>query len=134
MSDEARVTDDERLRAAADLEAAAAAGILTLGEVDLRLRDVWQARTGAEVAALLRDLPQEWLRARRRAEAAAQASRLARRTLPAHVRSWLALTALLVGIWVLTTPGGYFWPIWPMLGTGMCLAGHVRAARATVPA
>lgn len=133
MSDEVLVTDEERLRAAGKLEAAAAAGILTLAEVDLRLRDVWHARTRAEVAALVGDLPPEWLRARRRAEAAAQAARTARRTLPAHVRSWLVLAALLVGIWALTTPGGYFWPVWPMLGTGICLAGHVKAARAPLP-
>ena len=114
MSESVLVTDEERLRAAADLEAAAAAGILTLDEVDLRLRDVWSARTRADVAVLVRDLPPEWL---------------ARRSLPAHVRSWLLLTALLVGVWALTTPGGYFWPIWPVLGTGVCLVGHVRAAR-----
>lgn len=133
MTGEVRATDDERLRAAGDLEAAAAAGILTLGEVDERLRAVWHARARSEVQALLGDLPAEWLRARRRTEAAVQAARLARRTLPAHVRSWLTLAALLVGIWALTTPTGYFWPIWPILGTGMCLLGHVRAARVPGP-
>lgn len=121
--------DEERLRAAGDLEAAAAAGILTLSEVDERLRDVWHARTRAQVQALVADLPEDWLRVRRRADAAAHAARLARRSLPAHVRSWLALAALLIGIWLLTTPGGYFWPVWPILGTSPCLLGHVAAAR-----
>jgi hypothetical protein len=32
--------------------------------------------------------------------------------------------ALLVTIWLLTTPGGYFWPVWPMLGWGFGLASH----------
>ena len=129
MREPVLVTDEERLRAAADLEAAAAAGILTLGELDVRLRDVWSARTQADVAVLVRDLPPEWLRARRRAEAAARAMDRARRELPGRVRSWLLLTALLVGIWALTTPGGYFWPIWPLLGTAPCLLGSMAAAR-----
>lgn len=126
---EVLVTDDDRLRAASDVEAAAAAGLLTLAEADERLRDVWHARTRGALAAVLADLPAEWLAARRRSEAVLQAARLARRTLPGHVLSWLALAALLVAIWALTTPTGYFWPVWPILGTAPCLLGHVAAAR-----
>ena len=37
--------------------------------------------------------------------------------------------ALLVTIWLLTTPGGYFWPVWPMLGWGIGLASHGLATR-----
>jgi hypothetical protein len=29
---------------------------------------------------------------------------------------------LLVAIWALTG-AGYFWPVWPILGWGLCLAG-----------
>lgn len=46
-----------------------------------------------------------------------------------RLRGWLALVALLVAIWALTTPGGYFWPVWPALGTGTCLLGRIVAAR-----
>jgi hypothetical protein len=28
---------------------------------------------------------------------------------------------LLVLIWAVTSPGGYFWPIWPMMGWGVAL-------------
>lgn len=128
-SADVRATDGDRQRAAADVEAAAGAGLLTLAEADARLRQVWHARTRAEVEAVRADLPQEWLRGRRRDEAAARAAARARRTLPGHVASWLGLAALLVGIWLLTTPGGYFWPVWPILGTSWCLLGHVAAAR-----
>ena len=124
-----RVTDDERRRAAADVEAAVGDGLLDLAEADARLAQVWAARTSADLAAARAELPSSWLADRRRAEAAAQAARLARTTLPAHVRSWLGLVALLVTIWALTTPGGYFWPVWPAMGTGICLVGHVAAAR-----
>lgn len=39
------------------------------------------------------------------------------------------LAVLLVAIWAFTAPGGYFWPIWPILGTAPCLIGHVATAR-----
>jgi hypothetical protein len=124
-----RVTDDERRGAAADIEAAVGDGLLDLDEADARLALAWSARTAGDLARARADLPSSWLAARPRAEAAERAARQARQTLPAHVRSWLGLVALLVTIWALTTPGGYFWPIWPALGSGLCLAGHVSAAR-----
>ena len=124
-----RVTDEERRRAAADVEAAVGDGLLDLAEADARLAHVWDARTAGELGLARAELPASWLKQRRRAEMALVAHEQARRALPAHVRSWLALVALLVTIWALTTPGGYFWPVWPALGTGICLAGHVAAAR-----
>ncbi|MCC9204566.1 hypothetical protein [Arthrobacter sp. zg-Y769] len=30
---------------------------------------------------------------------------------------WLLLAVLQIAIWYFTTPGGYFWPAWPVLGT-----------------
>jgi signal transduction histidine kinase len=33
-----------------------------------------------------------------------------------------AIVALLVVIWALTTPDGYFWPIWPLLGLSLVVA------------
>lgn len=131
---DALASDEDRSRAAGDVEAAAAAGLLTLAEADLRLREVWFARTREGVAAACRDLPPEWVADRRRAQAAREAAVRARRALPARVACWLRLVALFVGIWLVTTPGGYFWPIWPILGTGVGLLGHVAAARPAPPA
>lgn len=128
-----RVTDAERRRVAADVEAAVGDGLLELAEADERLAAVWAARTAGDLELARAELPAAWLRERRRREAAQQAAVLARRSLPAHVRSWLMLVGLLVTIWALTTPGGYFWPVWPALGTSICLVGHVAAAR-RVPA
>lgn len=124
-----RVTDEERRRAAGDVTAAVGDGLLDLTEADARLAQVWSARTAHDLVLARADLPSSWLAARRRSEAAEHAARLARSTLPAHVRSWFALVALLVTIWALTTPGGYFWPVWPAFGTGIGLVCHVAAAR-----
>jgi hypothetical protein len=30
---------------------------------------------------------------------------------------WAALAVIEIVIWSVTTPGGYFWPAWPILGT-----------------
>ncbi|MGE3140880.1 MAG: sensor histidine kinase, partial [Thermoleophilia bacterium] len=30
----------------------------------------------------------------------------------------------LVGIWLVTTPGGVFWPVWPLIGLGVIVAIH----------
>lgn len=32
---------------------------------------------------------------------------------------WLAVSVLLTGVWFLTTPGQYFWPIWAIFGMGI---------------
>lgn len=32
---------------------------------------------------------------------------------------WAAVSLLLTAIWFTTTPTGYFWPIWPILGMGI---------------
>ena len=35
--------------------------------------------------------------------------------------AYLVVNAMLVVIWALTDAGGYFWPIWPILGWGIAL-------------
>jgi uncharacterized membrane protein len=32
---------------------------------------------------------------------------------------WGAVSLLLVAVWFFSTPTGYFWPIWPILGMGI---------------
>jgi signal transduction histidine kinase len=41
-----------------------------------------------------------------------------------HALAYAALNALLLVIWALTTPGGNFWPAWPLLTLGVPLALH----------
>lgn len=34
---------------------------------------------------------------------------------------WLVISVLLIVIWFMTSPGGYFWPIWAILGIGVAV-------------
>ena len=46
----------------------------------------------------------------------------------AHLGAYLAVNLMLVVIWLMTSgPGGYFWPMWPMMGWGIGLASHGMA-------
>ena len=42
-----------------------------------------------------------------------------------HVILFLVINALLCAIYYLTTPGGYFWPMWSILGWGIGLIVHI---------
>ncbi len=46
-----------------------------------------------------------------------------RRSLAVHAAMSLVIAAALVAIWVMSSHR-YFWPIWPILGLGVVLAGH----------
>ena len=41
-----------------------------------------------------------------------------------HLTSYLLVNAALVVIWALTSPGSYFWPVWPILGWGVGIGFH----------
>ncbi len=43
-----------------------------------------------------------------------------------HLAIYLAVNALLVAIWAVTS-GGYFWSVWPMLGWGIGVAAHAMS-------
>jgi 2TM domain len=47
----------------------------------------------------------------------------ARRGFKIHVAIYLVVNALIVVVWA-SSGGGYFWPIWAMLGWGIGLAFH----------
>jgi signal transduction histidine kinase len=55
-----------------------------------------------------------------RTPAERRAARLRALTIDALVST--SLVVLLVVIWLLTTPGGYFWPIWPLLSLALVVA------------
>ena len=44
-----------------------------------------------------------------------------------HLTAYAIVNAGLVGIWVMTSFGHYFWPIWPMIGWGIGLGSHAAA-------
>jgi signal transduction histidine kinase len=47
-----------------------------------------------------------------------------RRALGIHAMVAGAISLVLIVIWAATTPGGYFWPVWPMLVFGTALGIH----------
>lgn len=104
-----RVDDTARRDAADVLGVHMAAGRLTMTEYESRLDQVFAAVRESELRAATGDLPPVTTaasRARRRAAARSM------------VAGWLALCALFLGIWALTG-AGYFWPVWPMMGTAI---------------
>ena len=116
-----RVGDAERELVAGRLADHHAAGRLTFDELDERLTATWSARTRADLAATLGDLP---------ISAPPPPTPSDRRPPPpaatgwrGHLASYLAVIAVLWLIWALTG-NGYPWPIWPMLGWGLGLLGH----------
>jgi class 3 adenylate cyclase len=60
-----------------------------------------------------------------------RALRVLRTSLKIHGTLYLLVNALLIGIWA-ASGGGYFWPVWPILGWGIGVAGHAAPVLAGV--
>jgi hypothetical protein len=111
-----RVTDRDRDRVVKQLTQHVGQGRLTLDEFDERVDEALEARTGAELAAVLRELPRlrtvAELRARQRSV-----------LLP-----YLLVSALLVTIWTVSVvaSGGFVfpWPLFPLLFWGAPAVGE----------
>ncbi len=109
-----RVSDRERERVVELLSEHAAEGRLTLEELDARTEAAHTARTRSELAALIADLPAS-------DGSGTTAGRMTRTHSSRPSRQLVAFVAVnlvLVAVWALSG-GGYFWPIWPMLGWGI---------------
>jgi fatty acid desaturase len=100
-----RAADADRERIAERLRDAAVEGRIRADELEERLEAALSASTYDELDRLVADLPAPVPEPRRR-----------RARVPVN---YLAVSALLIVIWALTG-AGYFWPIWPILGWGLC--------------
>jgi Domain of unknown function (DUF1707) len=123
--EELRAADSDRQFVAERLQAALNEGRLTLSEYDERLAQTYAARTYGELDRLLDDLPAT-ITGRDSVvpaqpspaapvPAAQDASPQGHR--PSHWLwaiwgSWLTAVVVCTVIYLLTDPGGYFWPIW----------------------
>ena len=121
---EVRVSDKEREHAAGLLTEAAAEGRLDVDELEGRLEGAYRARTRADLAALMRDLPLG------RPVRAPVGFRSPRQDLRAQATAFALVSLLLVAVWA-ASGAGYFWPIWPVLGWGIGIGKlYTRARRA----
>ncbi len=48
-----------------------------------------------------------------------------KRSLSAHVLAYVMVNLFLNGIWLVTDPGGFYWPVFPMFGWGIGLVFHI---------
>ena len=100
-----RASDAERERVVEALRRHATAGRLSVSELEERSASAYGARTLAELAPLLADLPEPSPPGRRPRS-------LAR---PRAIRQLALVALMLIAIWAVTG-FGYFWPMWPILG------------------
>jgi hypothetical protein len=115
-SQDLRVSDSERERVVDELREHGATGRLDVDELADRVEHAYRARTRADLAVPLADLPD--VRRRRARRAAAVAG------LRHHFTAFAAVNLLLIGVWGAT--GGCFWPVWPLMGWGIGVAMHAR--------
>lgn len=128
---ELRAGDADRDRVAELLRRHYADGRLTSDEFSQRTDAAYAARTYGELDALTTDLPALPAAAtpvapvaRRRGEELAKE----RREFHGHLIVYAVINLALVVIWALTSHGGDFWPVWPLLGWGIGLTLHGASA------
>jgi class 3 adenylate cyclase len=124
-----RVSDAERERVAERLRHDYGAGRLSEDELSERVEAVYRARTASDLATLTADLPSH------RGPAPAPGRGGLETSVRIHLTTYVLVNVLLIGIWA-ASGGGYFWPIWPILGWGIGVGCHAAPllARRGAPA
>lgn len=132
-----RIGDVERNRTAGLLGQALTQGYLAMEEYETRLGQAVTAPSAGVLAGLTKDLPVAQISRRDPRRHAARIA-AARRGLRIHIIGYLALSLMMIGIWLAvaaTTDAQYFWPVWPILGLGIGVVSHlipVVCARTTL--
>lgn len=100
------------------------AGRLTEDELSDRIERAYGAATVGELESLTRDLPaaQRALTTKPPMQLT-RGGRALRQSVKIHLTIYALVNLLLIGIWA-ASGGGYFWPIWPLLGWGIGLGAH----------
>jgi class 3 adenylate cyclase len=124
-----RAADADRDRVAGLLRDHYGAGRLSDDDLSERIDAAYGARTMAELQTLTADLPSPRQPGQHRRRSALEVS------VRIHLTTYLLVNLLLIGIWA-AAGGGYFWPIWPILGWGIgvgCHAAPLLAMRGRPP-
>lgn len=120
-----RISDTDRNAVIDRLRDHTAAGRLTLDEFEARTAEVMQSRTVADLRQTLRDLP---LPMPVLATEKVLGRQLRRRRAAAHIRNFVGINSVCIGIWAVTgaqfSHGG-FWPEWVLLFSGLGLVGSI---------
>jgi len=138
-----RIGDRERQLVADELRTHFTAGRIDIDEFSSRLGEVWAATTATDLWTTLRQLPpvpgqpRPWDVPRAGwsegptwpTDSPPPRHGIAHGVARAHLRTYLTVAAILVAIWLLTTPNGYFWPAWPLLFWGWFVFLHQRLTR-----
>ncbi|MDX6639690.1 MAG: hypothetical protein QOF12_701, partial [Solirubrobacteraceae bacterium] len=134
-----RASDADREGTVAALRDHFGAGRLSDDELAERIAGAYEAMTLAELDALTLDLPspESALPATstpRRAPAQRERTKTGNAlatSVRIHTTIYVLVNVMLIAIWA-ASGGGYFWPIWPILGWGVGLGGHAAPLLAGV--
>jgi hypothetical protein len=127
-----RVGTAERDAAAALIADAAAAGYLDTDEFTERSAAAFAARTRADLDAVLADVPPAFVQLRKAARRRERYAAAARAGMRWHIGGYVAGSLLMIAIWLavgVSAGAWYPWPIWPILGWGIGVFGHVIPVR-----
>lgn len=127
-----RIGDGERELAERELRAQFTAGRLDPEELEERLGVVASARTRADLAQALSDLPGALRRvatAPARARGAEVARRVDRAAMRTHTVVFTGVNGGAITVWAVAG-AGVFWPAAVLVPTALLLGGHVRVRRA----
>jgi class 3 adenylate cyclase len=113
-----RASDADRERVVALLREHYEVGRLSDDELSDRVEAAYGARTDAELDALTADLPSPRQPEPRRGRGSALGA-----SVRVHFAIYAVVNLMLIGIWA-ASGGGYFWPVWPILGWGIGLGCH----------
>src|SRR4051795_922297 len=112
-----RASDADRERVAERLREHYGEGRLSDDDLSERIDAAYRARTISALEGLTVDLPSKQGPGHRRPRSALETS------VRIHLTTYLVVNLLLIGIWA-ASGGGYFWPIWPILGWGIGVGCH----------
>jgi hypothetical protein len=112
-----RASDTERQAIVEVLQRHYAEGRLDLADFEARSETALASRTQGELVPLIADLPS--LTVRPHTSGPPVRPHDSGAAFHAYLRVWIALSVMFVLIWVLTGADYYFWPVWPIFGTGI---------------